>query len=226
MRDTIKSNEYYEEYLTLNTKRLERFQHQLEALQPDNILGRQGCAAFIANLYWSRMCALYSSGAHVAEVRKIYPQYIKYLVQCVKPQEGYFDVIDAVSLCVLFEAKECLPDLKLVLQQTNMRNKLSDTMLCSLDSTWDVTESDLCCAWFSEFQKCIISDREKFLKTYVSKKWYQTHKDASWYNSHKSTANIYVGYWSFEVAAVAKIYGVPDSKEWPYYPYDLVHADF
>lgn len=226
MRDTIKSNEYYEEYLTLNTKRLERFQYQLEALQPDNISGRQGCAAFIANLYWSRMCALYSSGAHVAEVRKIYPQYIKYLVQCVKPQEGYFDVIDAVSLCVLFEAKECLSDLKLVLKQTNMCNKLTDTMLCSLDNTWDVTESDLCCAWFSEFQKCIISDREKFLKTYVSKKWYQAHKDASWHNSHKSTANIYVGYWSFEVAAVAKIYGVPDDKGWLYYPYDLVHADF
>ena len=169
MRDTIKSIEYYEEYLTLNAKRLERFQHQLETLQPDNISGKQNCAAFIANLYWSRICALYSSGAHIADIKKIYPQYVKYLVQCVIPQEGYFDVIDAVSLGVLFEAKECLPDLKLVLQQTNMRNKLSDTLLCSLDGTWDISELDLHCTWFSEFQKCTITDREKFLKAYVTK---------------------------------------------------------
>lgn len=223
MRDTIKNNKYYEEYLTLNEKRLKRFQHQLETLPPDNALGRQNCVAFIANLYWSRICALYSSGARITEIAEIYPQYIKYLVQSGKPYEGYFDVIDAVSLCVLLKAKECLPDLKIILQQTDMRDKLSDTLLSNLDVTWDVTELDLRCGWFSDFQKCTITDREKFLKTYISKKWYRAHKDASWYNSHKSTANIYVGYWSFDVAAVAKIYNVPDSKDWPYYPYDLVH---
>ena len=117
-----------------------------------------------------------------------------------------------------------MPDLKIILQQTDMRDKLSDTLLSNLDVTWDVTELDLRCGWFSDFQKCTITDREKFLKTYISKKWYRAHKDASWYNSHKSTANIYVGYWSFDVAAVAKIYSVPDSEKWPYYPYDLVHS--
>ena len=106
MRDTIKNNKYYEEYLTLNEKRLKRFQHQLETLPPDNALGRQNCVAFIANLYWSRICALYSSGARITEIAEIYPQYIKYLVQSGKPYEGYFDVIDAVSLCVLLKAKE------------------------------------------------------------------------------------------------------------------------
>ena len=131
MRDTIKNNKYYEEYLTLNEKRLKRFQHQLETLPPDNALGRQNCVAFIANLYWSRICALYSSGARITEIAEIYPQYIKYLVQSGKPHEGYFDVIDAVSLCVLLKAKECLPDLKIILQQTDMRDKLSDTLLRS-----------------------------------------------------------------------------------------------
>ena len=67
-------------------------------------------------------------------------------------------------------------------------------------------------------------NRAKFLKAYVTQKWYKAHKDTAWYNSHKSSVNIYVGYWSFEVAAVAKIYGVSDSKEWPYYPYDLVYC--
>lgn len=157
-------------------------------------------------------------------IRDLCPQYVKYLAQAVKPQEGYFDVIDAVSLCTLLEAWECLPDLKTILQQTNMRNKLTDSLLFTLDSTWDVSDLDRRCAWFSEFLKCSSDKRAAYLKSYITKKWYRAHKDASWYDSHKSTANIYAGCWSFEVAAVAKIYSVPDSEKWPNYPYDLVHS--
>ena len=224
MRDTVKSLEYYQEYLALNEKRLTQFQNQLKSLSVDNVIGRQGCAAFIASLYRSRICALYSSGSNLNTIRELCPQYIKHLVQAIKPQEGYFDIIDAASLCVLFGDKECLPDLKTILQQTNMRDKLTDSLLNSLDCTWDVSDLNRRCTWFSEFLNCSPAEREAFLKSYITKKWYRAHKDASWYNSHKSAANIYVGYWSFEVAAIAKIYGVPDSETWPYYPYDLVHS--
>lgn len=37
-------------------------------------------------------------------------------------------------------------------------------------------------------------NRAKFLKAYVTQKWYKAHKDTAWYNSHKSSVNIYVGY--------------------------------
>lgn len=224
MRDTIKNRAYFEEYLEVNEKRIERFQNQLQDLPVENIPGRQGCAAFIASLCRSRICALYSSGSDMNAIRDLCPQYVKYLAQAVKPQEGYFDVIDAVSLCTLLEAWECLPDLKTILQQTNMRNKLTDSLLFTLDSTWDVSDLDRRCAWFSEFLKCSSDKRAAYLKSYITKKWYRAHKDASWYDSHKSTANIYAGCWSFEVAAVAKIYSVPDSEKWPNYPYDLVHS--
>lgn len=224
MRDTIKNCEYFKEYLALNEKRLTQFQNQLKALPTENTTGRQGCAAFIASLYRSRICALYSFGSDLNTIRELCPQYIKCLVQAVEPQEGYFDVLDAVSLCVLFGTRESLPDLKTILQQTNMRDKLTDSLLHSLDRAWEVSDLDRRCTWFSEFLKCSPPEREAFLKSYVTKKWYRAHKDASWYNSHKSAANIYVGYWSFEVAAVAKIYDVPDSEDWPYYPYDLVHS--
>ena len=126
MRDTIKNRAYFEEYLEVNEKRMERFQNQLQDLPVENIPGRQGCAAFIASLCRSRICALYSSGSDMNAIRDLCPQYVKYLAQAVKPQEGYFDVIDAVSLCTLLEAWECLPDLKTILRQTNMRNKLTD----------------------------------------------------------------------------------------------------
>lgn len=41
MRNTIKSDEYFREYLTLNAKRIERFQNQLALMEPENVMGRQ-----------------------------------------------------------------------------------------------------------------------------------------------------------------------------------------
>ena len=69
MRDTIKNRAYFEEYLEVNEKRIERFQNQLQDLPVENIPGRQGCAAFIASLCRSRICALYSSGSDMNAIR-------------------------------------------------------------------------------------------------------------------------------------------------------------
>ncbi len=43
----------------------------------------------------------------------------------------------------------------------------------------------------------------------------------------RKNKNLYTGYWSFEVGAVAKILGIDDSslKDVKYYPYDLVHFE-
>lgn len=223
MRDNIKDAKYYEEYLADNMKRITRFQEQLKMLKSDNVMGRRECAAFIGCLYQSRICALYSSGSCIHDIEEIYPLFLEYLVQGVMPAEGYFDVIDALSLGVLLDAKDSLPALKLIVQQTNMRNKLTDTLLHSMDDTWPIVESNNRCAWFFEFLKCEETKRGDYLKGYLTKRWYRDHRDASWYDCHKSSFDIYVGYWSFEVAAVAKIYGVQDRSEWPYYPYDMVH---
>lgn len=225
MREFIKDAKYFEDYLALNGKRITRFQEQLKTLESENVVGKRGCAAFIADLYRSRICALYSAGSSIYDIKQLYPSYLEYLVQAFLPQEGYFDVIDAISLGVLLDAKDSLPDLKLILQQTNMRDKLTDTLLYSMDNTWTITELDYCCTWFFKFLECTVAERENYLKQYLTKKWYQMHRDAAWYNSHKSSANIYVGYWSFEVGAIVKIYGVQDSPEWPYYPYDMVHKN-
>lgn len=223
MRELIKDAGYYEAYLAQNMKRLTRFQEQLKTLESDHVTGRRGCAAFIASLYRSRICALYSSGSCIHDIEEIYPLFLEYLVQAFVPSEGYFDVIDAISLRVLLDAKDGLPALKLIVQQTNMRNKLTDTLLHSMDDTWPIIESDDCCSWFFKFMECTAAERKDYLRQYLTKKWYRDHRDAAWYDCHKSSADTYVGYWSFEVGAVAKIYGVQDSPEWPYYPYDLVH---
>ncbi|MDR3304520.1 MAG: DUF1911 domain-containing protein [Clostridiales Family XIII bacterium] len=44
------------------------------------------------------------------------------------------------------------------------------------------------------------------------------------YDTHKSKEDIYVGYWAFECAAVAKIFGFEKDRiqDLPYLPIDLI----
>lgn len=54
-------------------------------------------------------------------------------------------------------------------------------------------------------------DKEKLLLDYLFG-WYDNHKDASWYESDKRSNDTYVGYWSFESAALAKIFSISENK--------------
>lgn len=61
------------------------------------------------------------------------------------------------------------------------------------------------------------------LEEYVQKKWLRGHSDYGWTKAHKEAG--YYGLWSFEAAAIAKIFNLDDSKlkEDNHYPYDLRH---
>lgn len=62
------------------------------------------------------------------------------------------------------------------------------------------------------------------LTAYVRTHWYRGYRTAGWWGRHVRS-RIYVGYWCFEAAALAKQYGLDDSalKGHKYYPWDLAH---
>lgn len=61
------------------------------------------------------------------------------------------------------------------------------------------------------------------LKKYVEKEWLEGHASYGWKTAHKKVG--YVGLWSFESAALAKILALNDEKlkSSSHYPYDLAH---
>jgi hypothetical protein len=67
---------------------------------------------------------------------------------------------------------------------------------------------------------------EAVLADYLKKQWYRGQRHEAWYNDHKWDDNLYLGYWSFETAALVRILGLNDEKlkKSPYYPPDL--ADY
>ncbi|MCU5462439.1 DUF1911 domain-containing protein, partial [Bacillus cereus] len=66
-------------------------------------------------------------------------------------------------------------------------------------------------------------EASKRLQTYMEKEWFKGHYDYEWKNAHKEPG--YVGYWSFETAALIKILELDDTslKDNNHYPYDLAH---
>ncbi|HDR6816414.1 TPA: DUF1911 domain-containing protein, partial [Bacillus thuringiensis] len=66
-------------------------------------------------------------------------------------------------------------------------------------------------------------EASKRLQTYMEKEWFKGHYDYEWKNAHKEPG--YVGCWSFETAALAKILELDDTclKDNNHYPYDLAH---
>ena len=61
--------------------------------------------------------------------------------------------------------------------------------------------------------------KEQAMLIYLSG-WYAQCKDCAWYDTENNPNDVYYGYWSFESAAVAKIYGLDPTicAQSPYFP--------
>lgn len=225
MRDNRKSEQYYEDYLLDNEQRISKFEGQLKSLLPENTIGRLACRAFISDLYRDRILALYSSGASIPQIKDVYVSHMEHFASSIDETLGYFDLIESIALAVLLDMNDFAPTLESILIRSGLRDYLTDSLVNWMDKTWEVQTNNVSCTWFMEFIKCDDSKKSIYLQNYLREKWYKDHREAAWYDNHKSSADTYVGYWSFEVAAVAKVFGVQDNPTWKYYPYDLVHTD-
>ena len=76
------------------------------------------------------------------------------------------------------------------------------------------------------YELAMAGDRESATKVhngYAANEWLKLHRGAHWYGTHKT--GTFIGYWSFESAALAKVAGIDDSalEGNDNYPYELAH---
>ena len=66
-------------------------------------------------------------------------------------------------------------------------------------------------------------EQVKAFAGFMRNRWYDSNKVEGWYDTHKNKFDIYVGYWAFECAAVAKALGfqADDVSGLPYFPMEL-----
>lgn len=220
MRDALKNESYYKNYLQFLNKTLIRFECLAESYG-----GRKGNRP-LRKYYMDKMSVLYSSGAEIALIKEVYPKFLDCFIHTWTTEDGFEILLNTVSLAVLLNMKKV--DMNLAMEffeQENINDYAIDYLLHSIDQSWDIGKNPIRYPVRYAMLKDIISSRSIAVAKDYLNKWYELHKDAAWYDSHKSKEDIYTGYWSYEVGAIIKVLGLNDLElqNQSYYPYDLVH---
>ena len=220
MEKNTKTNEYFQDKIVSERKRIDKFESVLSELEPENIRGIRTGKIHLANLYLNCIKLTYSKDK---SFQKMFPDYIKFLQhykEVCTSNDSMYDIIDIFSIGVLLQNRrdEFIGYLDEILLKYNSNDGMIVFLMDYLrNRTPRITTSKI--DYFNMLLKS--EDKLKVLKEELEV-WYSKHSDAYWYNSHESKNNTYCGYWCFEIAALSKIFGIDDISlcDSQYYPYE------
>lgn len=223
MRDTRRPESYFQKKLQSDMARIQKFQAILDNTPLSNEQGIRIGKLQLARLHLDCTKTAYSMGAGPEEMYGHFLSFLGYYKEVCTPADSVYDVIDALSLGVLFESSkaEFLPALEAIVERFTSQDGLIHFLIRRLQEQ----EADKLPSQLAYFNRLTKEDDKAAVLALELSQWYQHHKGAHWYNSHNSKNSTYCGYWCFEIAALAKILEIDDTPFAlnPYYPYDLAH---
>ncbi|BAR83785.1 hypothetical protein KNN_02939 [Bacillus thuringiensis serovar tolworthi] len=242
MRDYLCIEEKCREGIEYHKEFIEENREDIKSLEEDTKNGIQRYSkdnksiiegTYLANFRYEMedIRAKYSLGEDVSVIEKDFHNAIYDLENTGSREIGYLSLIWMISLGILLETdKKNIERLKKIVDTKNMNDAVIDFLLCASDIGYtNMTNryyKENPYAKTREIIELAQTDKKeasKRLQTYMEKEWFKGHYDYEWKNAHKEPG--YVGYWSFETAAIVKILGLDDTslKDNNHYPYDLVH---
>ncbi|HDR6312243.1 TPA: DUF1911 domain-containing protein [Bacillus cereus] len=175
--------------------------------------------------------AMYSLGEDISKMEVYFYNAIDDLEHTGTSKVGYIYMLWIISLGILLETdKKNIERLKKIVDKKNVNDAVIDFLLYASDIGYTKVTNryykENPYAKTREIIELAQTDKKeasKRLQTYMEKEWFKGHYDYEWKNAHKEPG--YVGYWSFETAAIVKILGLDDTslKDNNHYPYDLAH---
>ncbi|HDR8055015.1 TPA: DUF1911 domain-containing protein, partial [Bacillus cereus] len=170
--------------------------------------------------------AKYSLGEAIHTIEGDFDNALINLKHIGKKEVGYLNLIWMISLGILLETeKKNLVSLAKLVEKENMNDAVIDFLLYASDIGYTKVTNryykENPYAKTREIIELAQTDKKeasKRLQTYMEKEWFRGHYDYEWKNAHKEPE--YVGYWSFETAALAKILELDDTclKDNNHYP--------
>ncbi|MDA2383916.1 PoNi-like cognate immunity protein [Bacillus cereus] len=242
MRDYLIIEEKCREGIEYNKEFIQENKEDIKSLEEDEKNGIQRYSkdnnSIIEGTYLSSfnyeledIIAKYSLGEAIHTIEGDFDNALIDLGHIGEREVGYLNLIWMISLGILLETeKKNLVSLAKLVEKENMNDAVIDFLLCASD----IGYTKMTNRYYKEnpyaktreiIELAQIDKKEasKRLQTYMGKEWFKGHYDYEWKNAHKEPG--YVGYWSFETAALAKILELDDIslKDNNHYPYDLVH---
>ncbi|MGX5556274.1 PoNi-like cognate immunity protein [Bacillus cereus] len=242
MRDYLCIEEKCREGIEYHKEFIEENREDIKSLEEDTKNGIQRYSkdnksiiegTYLANFRYEMedIRAKYSLGEDVSVIEEDFHNAIYDLENTGSREIGYLSLIWMISLGILLETdKKNIERLKKIVDIKNMNDAVIDFLLCASDIGYtNMTNryyKENPYAKTREIIELAQTDKKeasKRLQTYMEKEWFRGHYDYEWKNAHKEPG--YVGYWSFETAAIVKILGLDDTslKDNNHYPYDLAH---
>ncbi|HDR8180748.1 TPA: DUF1911 domain-containing protein [Bacillus thuringiensis] len=242
MRDPLCIEEKCREGIEYNKEFIEENREDIKSLEEDTKNGIQRYSkdnksiiegTYLANFRYEMedIRAKYSLGEDISVIEEDFHNAIYDLENTGSREIGYLSLIWMISLGILLETdKKNIERLKKIVDKKNMNDAVIDFLLCASDIGYtkmtNVYFKENPYAKTREIIELAQTDKKeasKRLQTYMEKEWFKGHYDYEWKNAHKEPG--YVGYWSFETAALIKILELDDTslKDNNHYPYDLAH---
>jgi len=175
--------------------------------------------------------AKYSLGEDITTIEEDFHNAITDLENIGNKEVGYLNLLWMISLGILLETdKENIVRLSKLVEKENIEDSVVDYLLYACDIGWpritDVYFKENPYSATREIIELAQKDKREAsrrMQTYMEKEWFKGHYDYEWKNAHKEHG--YVGFWSFETAALAKILKLDDASllNNNHYPYDLAH---
>lgn len=242
MRDYLCIEEKCREGIEYHKEFIEENREDIKSLEEDTKNGIQRYSkdnksiiegTYLANFRYEMedIRAKYSLGEDISVIEEDFHNAIYDLENTGSREIGYLSLIWMISLGILLETnKKNMERLKKIVDTKDMNDAVIDFLLC--DS--DIGYTNMTNRYYKEnpyaktreiieLAQTDKKEASKRLQTYMEKEWFKGHYDYEWKNAHKEPG--YVGYWSFETAALAKILELDDIslKDNNHYPYDLAH---
>lgn len=227
--------EYHKEFIKENREDIKSLEEDtkngIQRYSKDNKSIIEG--TYLANFRYEMedIRAKYSLGEDVSVIEEDFHNAIYDLENTGSREIGYLSLIWMISLGILLETdKKNIERLKKIVDKKNVNDAVIDFLLCASDIGYTKMMNryykENPYAKTREIIELAQTDKKeasKRLQTYMEKEWFRGHYDYEWKNAHKEPG--YVGYWSFETAALAKILELDDTslKDNNHYPYDLAH---
>lgn len=173
----------------------------------------------------------YSSDSIAINYEELFDLFIKYSADVELKHIGYIVFLRFFSLGIMLELdKERMRPLVDKLDRDNV----DDILLSYLSEAYGIKRRFKSTSFYRESPysnaaricEAAMKDKEKakvMLKEYMEN-FLIAHSDMEWEKAAETWAS-YKGLWSYEAAAIAKLFGIDDSdlKDYPNYPYDLAH---
>jgi hypothetical protein len=229
LRDSIKNEEYFINFLDEENERINKFLNNIEteSVQKDRI---PNILAKIFGINLGIIVAKYSLGKDKDDIIKDYDMALHFLEMDWDKKDGYYvELLWLLSMGILLNINENkFNTLIKVIDAGNYNDYIMDYLIGFRKKDRKLNNKILFkkpYGYLMEIFNATDNLKIDMIKIYLKEKWYKEHKDCFWHNNHKSQYNTYFGYWSFEAGAIVKILNINDNdlRECKYYPYDMVH---